>query len=121
MRSLFFDEEFACPRNTTAAIQDRKGEPSKSLLSLEKQCCIDHTWLQDIAAESDGKLAFENWHPLCNSHTWILELWLKHCLTYKDIREDYYEHGLYRDSSKWRELYLVREPASRPCNDLSHT
>ncbi|CAO3620098.1 unnamed protein product [Mucor fragilis] len=43
----------------------------------------------DIAAESD-------------------ELWLKHCLTYKDIREDYYEHGLYRDSSKWRELYLNR-------------
>ncbi|OAD05285.1 hypothetical protein MUCCIDRAFT_161980 [Mucor lusitanicus CBS 277.49] len=43
----------------------------------------------DIAAESD-------------------ELWLKHCLTYKDIREDYYEHGLYRDPSKWRELYLNR-------------
>ncbi|CAO0800241.1 unnamed protein product [Mucor circinelloides] len=43
----------------------------------------------DIAAESD-------------------ELWLKHCLTYTDIREDYYQHGLYRDSTKWRELYLNR-------------
>ncbi|KAI8636654.1 RNA polymerase II transcription factor SIII subunit A-domain-containing protein [Parasitella parasitica] len=43
----------------------------------------------DIAAESD-------------------ELWLKHCLTYKDIRDDYYEHGLYREPKKWRELYLNR-------------
>ncbi|KAI8377085.1 RNA polymerase II transcription factor SIII subunit A-domain-containing protein [Choanephora cucurbitarum] len=40
----------------------------------------------DIAAESD-------------------ELWLKHCLMFKDIRDEH-QQGLHRDPKKWRELYL---------------
>ncbi|KAI8390257.1 RNA polymerase II transcription factor SIII subunit A-domain-containing protein [Blakeslea trispora] len=40
----------------------------------------------DIAAESD-------------------ELWLKHCLLFKDIRDEH-EQGLHQDPKKWRELYL---------------
>lgn len=35
-----------------------------------------------------------------------LELWLKHCLLFKDIRDDF-EQGLHRNPKEWRELYLV--------------
>ncbi|GAA5808727.1 hypothetical protein MFLAVUS_002122 [Mucor flavus] len=33
------------------------------------------------------------------------ELWLNHCLIFKEIRDDY-ERGLHRDPKEWRELYL---------------
>lgn len=35
------------------------------------------------------------------------ELWLKHCLAFRDIRIDF-EQGLYRGSKEWRQLYLNR-------------
>ncbi|CAO3633515.1 unnamed protein product [Mucor hiemalis] len=35
------------------------------------------------------------------------ELWLKHCLAFRDIRIDF-EQGLYRDPREWRKLYLNR-------------
>ncbi|KAI8985423.1 RNA polymerase II transcription factor SIII subunit A-domain-containing protein [Pilobolus umbonatus] len=35
------------------------------------------------------------------------ELWLSHCLTFRDIREEY-DMGMHRDSTEWRRLYVTR-------------
>jgi hypothetical protein len=37
----------------------------------------------------------------------LLDLWLPHCLTFKDIREEH-ENGMHQDSKKWRETYMVK-------------
>lgn len=37
-----------------------------------------------------------------------LELWLSHCLSIKEIRDEH-QNGSHRNPEEWREMYLVRQ------------
>ncbi|KAG2203675.1 hypothetical protein INT46_003322 [Mucor plumbeus] len=81
---------------------------TKHLDVLSEVGCVPYSLLKNSLVHATPQQLYKIEKANPDIATESDELWLKHCLTYKDIREDYYEQGLYRDSKRWRELYLNR-------------
>ncbi|KAI9364148.1 RNA polymerase II transcription factor SIII subunit A-domain-containing protein [Pilaira anomala] len=78
---------------------------TKSLDVLAEVGCVPYSLLKNSlrCATPQQLYRIERANPGLAAET--DELWLNHCLIFKEIRDDY-ERGLHRDPKEWRELYL---------------
>ncbi|KAG2233974.1 hypothetical protein INT48_006466 [Thamnidium elegans] len=80
---------------------------TKSLDVLAEVGCVPYSLLRNSLRNATAQQLYriERANPVSFLMSEINELWLNHCLLFKEIRDDY-ERGLHRDPKEWRELYL---------------